>query len=190
MLTQALLLRQTVHPIGSKNYYIYSAWTSQGQSLFIAELLTPATIGPSTRISIPTLPWETVKWGVNEGPYGLTSPSGQVFMFFSGSSCETASYALGYLALTPGANPLLASSWIKNPNAQFSAANGVYGPGHHGFFKSPSGQDYIVYHGNAAENGGCGGSRSTRVQRISWNSNGTPNLGTPLNVNTDIAEPV
>ncbi|KAI5780080.1 Arabinanase/levansucrase/invertase [Geopyxis carbonaria] len=184
-------LDSSITQINSVNYYLYSAWGSGGQSIWISRLLTPGTIGPSTKISTPQYTWEKATYGVNEGPAGLTSPSGRSYIFFSASYCGTSSYALGYLTLTAGADPLVASSWTKNPNAVFSSGNGNYGPGHNGFFKSPSGNDtYNVYHANASPSGVCDGNRSTRVQKVNWNSDGTPNLGTPENVSTEIAEPV
>lgn len=185
-------LDSSVYEINSKTYYIYSAWTNQGQSIFIALMNTPSTIGPSTRISTPTMAWETVQWSVNEGPIGLTSPAGdRHYIFFSASSCDTSSYALGYLALTPGSDPLVAGSWKKSSNAVFASANGAYGPGHNGFFKSPSGkEDWIVYHANSNANGHCDGNRSTRIQKIGWTADGVPQLGSPTNVDTEIPEPV
>jgi hypothetical protein len=59
-------------------------------------------------------------------------------------------------------------------------AAGVWGPGHHFFFKSPDGQeDWIAYHGkNTALY--TYSFRSTRAQKISWNDQGIPDLGSPL----------
>ncbi|RPA79202.1 Arabinanase/levansucrase/invertase [Ascobolus immersus RN42] len=183
-------LDSSVYQIGSKNYYLTCAWGSDGQSVYIAELLSPGRIGPVTKISSPTYSWEKQKWGVNEGPIGLTGPTGRNFIFFSSSSCETTYYSLGYIELTPGANPLSASSWKKNPNVQFQSGNGMYGPGHNGFFKSPSGkEDWIVYHANNSPQGTCDGNRRTNVQKVNWNSDGTPNLGSPVGENVQIAEP-
>ncbi|MEJ3745823.1 family 43 glycosylhydrolase [Actinomycetes bacterium KLBMP 9797] len=59
-------------------------------------------------------------------------------------------------------------------------ANGVYAPGHNGFFKSPDGtEDWIVYHANDSAGGGCDMNRSTRARKFTWNADGTPNFGTP-----------
>ena len=63
-------------------------------------------------------------------------------------------------------------------------------PGHNGFFKSPDGtEDWIVYHANDAADYGCDGQRSTRVQKIEWNADGTPNFGVPLSTSEEIAAP-
>jgi GH43 family beta-xylosidase len=54
-------------------------------------------------------------------------------------------------------------------------------PGHNGFFKSPNGtEDWIVYHAWPTSAGqGAGGERSARAQKFTWNSDGTPNFGSP-----------
>jgi hypothetical protein len=115
--------------------------------------------------------------------------NGRTFIIYSASSCNTQYYKLGQLSLT-GADPMQPSSWTKAPNPVFQAANGVYGPGHNGFFTSPNGaESWIVYHGNATSSQGCGSTRSTRVQRFAWNGDGTPNFGSPVSTSTDIAVP-
>ena len=86
---------------------------------------------------------------VNEGPVALQHDD-QTFIIYSASYCATADYKLGMLTYT-GGDPLAAASWVKDPEPVFqrSDANGVYGPGHNGFFKSPDGtEDWIVYHAN------------------------------------------
>jgi len=184
------MLDGSVFPMSNgKNYFLYSAWGSDGQTIWISELLTPGTIGPSTKISVPTYSWEKNGYSVNEGPIGL-SHNGRDFIFFSASLCSTQYYALGYIALTPGANPLVASSWTKKSTPAFSSANGDYGPAHNGFFKSPDGtEDWIVYHANSSPSGTCDGGRQTYVQEILWNSDGTPNLLQPVARGTILTPP-
>ena len=71
-----------------------------------------------------------------------------------------------------------------------SDENGVYAPGHNGFFRSPDGtEDWIVYHANDSASYGCDGQRSTRVQRIEWNEDGTPDFGVPPSPETEFAAP-
>ncbi|WP_343238463.1 family 43 glycosylhydrolase [Streptomyces sp. SID13031] len=56
----------------------------------------------------------------------------------------------------------------------------VWGPGHHSFFQSPDGtEDWIAYHGKNTSTYTYA-FRTARVQKISWNADGTPNLGSPL----------
>ncbi|HEX6683028.1 MAG TPA: RICIN domain-containing protein [Candidatus Limnocylindrales bacterium] len=170
-------------------YLLWSEFQGADQSIWIARMTNPWTItGSRVLISRPTLSWETQGGRVNEGPEVLQR-NGRTFIAYSASSCNTQFYKLGMLTLT-GSDPMQPASWSKAPNPVFQASNGVYGPGHNGFFTSPDGSEsWIVYHGNASATQGCGSTRSTRIQRFTWNSNGTPNFGSPVSTSTDIAVP-
>jgi len=73
------------------------------------------------------------------------------------------------------------AAWTKYDKPFFSKANGVYGPGHHGFFTSPDGsEDWLVYHGNSSPTDGCSGTRSARAQPFKWDDKGLPNFGEPM----------
>jgi len=114
-----------------------------------------------------------------------------VFIVFSGSGCWTDYYTLGLLALK-GEDLMDPDNWEKHkkPIFAWSKENGVYAPGHNSFFKSPDGkEDWILYHANDNSGDGCGGKRSPRMQKISWNKDGTPNLGTPVSTNTILEIP-
>ncbi|MGW4868762.1 family 43 glycosylhydrolase [Streptomyces chartreusis] len=174
-------------------YLVGSGFVDGGtQSLVIAPLSNPYTLASSTFtvISGPTLDWERSGSPVNEGPEPLYH-DGRTFLTYSASSCQTADYKLGRLELT-GTDPLSPASWTKKqtPVFQRSDTNGVYGPGHNGFFSSPDGtENWIVYHANSASNGGCGNGRTTRAQKFTWNADGTPNLGTPVALGTTLPGP-
>jgi GH43 family beta-xylosidase len=172
-------------------YFLFSSWVGPLQSLFIAPMSNPWTIsGPRVLISQPELDWERVGGNVNEGPVALQHGD-RTFIVYSASGCHTPDYKLGMLAYN-GGDPLDPESWVKHPEPIFqrSDENGVYAPGHNGFFKSPDGtEDWIVYHANDSLDGGCDGRRTTRVQKISWNEDGTPNLGTPVSFDEEIAAP-
>lgn len=174
---------------GGKLYFLWSQWVGANQTVFINQMSNPWTLtGPAVAIAKPDHAWEKVGANVNEGPEVLQR-NGRTFVSYSASSCTTPSYALGLLELT-GSDPLAAASWTKNATPAFAPANGVYGPGHNGFFTSPDGSEtWLVYHGNALASDGCGGSRSTRIQKISWNNDGTPNFGSPADVSTALAVP-
>lgn len=172
-------------------YFLFSSWVGPNQSLFIAPMSDPWTLsGPRVLISEPEHDWERVGLNVNEGPVALHH-DGQTFIIYSASYCATPDYKLGMLTYT-GGDPLNRSSWIKNPEPIFqrSDENGVFGPGHNGFFKSPDGtEDWIVYHANDSATGACDPQRTTRVQKITWNADGTPNLGIPVSASDDIPAP-
>lgn len=172
-------------------YFVYSAFDSGLQSLFIAPMSNPWTISRERAlISQPEYPWERQGGFVNEGPVALHHDD-DLFLVYSASSCNTPDYKLGMLTYT-GGDPLSADSWVKSAEPVFQRAddNGVYAPGHNGFFKSPDGtEDWIVYHANDAVDYGCDGRRSTRVQKINWNDDGTPNFGVPVSSQEVIAAP-
>ncbi|HCU49264.1 MAG TPA: alpha-L-arabinofuranosidase [Micromonosporaceae bacterium] len=170
-------------------YLLWSEWAGADQSLLIAQMSNPWTItGSKVVISRPTYSWETQGGRTEEAPVVLQR-NGRTFITFSASSCNTQYYKLGMLTLT-GSNPLSALSWTKSANPVFQSANGVYGPGHNGFFTSPDGtQNWIVYHGNATASQGCGSTRSTRTQSFGWNSDSTPNFGAPVSTTTNVNVP-
>lgn len=187
----------SVMTVNNTNYFVFSAFPNGNgfsggtQNLYISRMTnpwTPAAYG--SLISEPTLSWERQGNPVNEGPYAIQH-GGRTFLTYSASYCGTPDYKIGMLELT-GSNPLSRSSWTKNgsPIFQRSDANGVYGPAHHSFFKSPDGtEDWIVYHANDSASQGCGTTRTSRAQPISWNSNGTPNLGVPASTSTVLQGP-
>jgi GH43 family beta-xylosidase len=182
----------SVLKLNGSNYFMFSAFAPDGlQSNFIAPMSNPWTVSAhGTRISSPTLAWETQEGAVNEGPTALQR-DGKTFITYSASACWGPNYKIGMLEYT-GTNPLSQSSWTKHsqPIFQRSDANGVYGPAHHTFFKSPDGKEtWIAYHANSSASDGCGTTRRTRVQKISWNTDGTPNLGVPVALSTVLTGP-
>lgn len=188
----------SVMTVDGANYFVYSAFPNNGsfesgekQSLYIARLTNPwTTASTGTLISEPEYAWEMQGEPVNEGPYVLQR-DGRTFLTYSASYCGTPEYKIGMLELT-GSDPLSRSSWTKAdaPLFERSDANGVYGPAHHSFFTSPDGtEDWIVYHANSSSSQGCGTTRTSRAQRISWNPDGTPNLGVPVSTSTVLAGP-
>ncbi|MEO6148748.1 MAG: glycoside hydrolase family 43 protein, partial [Mucilaginibacter sp.] len=182
---------------GGKRYFMWSGWKFQNgsqsgiQQIYIAEMSNPWTItGARYMISEPTYDWEMVGL-VNEGPEILKNAAGDVFLVYSASGCWTDEYKLGMMKLT-GTDPLVQANWTKysTPVFQKNIANSVYSPGHNSFFKSPDGtEDWIIYHANNAAGLGCGGSRSTRMQKFTWNEDGTPNFGVPKSLSESLPAP-
>lgn len=177
-------------------YVIWSGWEADvngQQNIYIAKMKNPWTVkGERVKLSSPELPWETIgdlgkndnppHVNVNEGPEVL-SHDGKLFLIYSASGCWTDFYALGMLTASADSDLMNPASWKKSPAPVFkqSKENSVYAPGHNSFFKSPDGrEDYILYHANAKPGQGCGGFRSPRAQKFTWNKDGTPNFGIPV----------
>ncbi|UOQ68914.1 glycoside hydrolase family 43 protein [Hymenobacter volaticus] len=179
---------------GGQRYFLYSAYVGPQSVLAIAPMQTPWALsaGQEVVIAQPTLAWE--KGGgrqILEGPEFLRGQQGQLFVVYSASACWDDKYCLGMLTAQKGSDPLKPSSWIKaaTPVFQFSAPQSVWGTGHNCFTKSPDGrQDWIVYHAKSAADGKCE-DRSSRMQQFTWNSNGTPNFGTPVPLTQRLPKP-
>ncbi|MFE8986868.1 family 43 glycosylhydrolase [Streptomyces collinus] len=190
-LNSAWMLDPSVLNVGGRLYMLGSATTGGTQNLVIAPMSNPYTVsGSYSTISTPTYAWERQGGTVNEGAE-ILQRGGRTFLIYSASGCWTPDYKLGQLELT-GSNPLSAASWTKKstPVFQRSDANGVYGPGHNGFFTSPDGREnWIVYHANDSASEGCDNGRTTRAQKFTWNSDGTPNLGTPVRLGASLPGP-
>ncbi|MBV7700197.1 family 43 glycosylhydrolase [Streptomyces sp. TRM70350] len=189
-LNSAWMLDPTVGTIGGQ-LYLFGSASGGTQNLVAARMSNPYTVsGSFSTISTPTHDWERQGGTVNEGPE-ILQRGGRTFLIYSASGCWTPDYKLGQLELT-GSDPLSASSWTKKstPVFQRSDGNGVYGPGHNGFFTSPDGSEsWIVYHANDNASEGCDNGRTTRAQRFTWNADGTPNLGTPVRLGASLAGP-
>lgn len=169
----------------------YLAW-AQGEpgiatnsNLYIAPLATATTLArPPARLTVPTLPWETQGFKVAEGP-ALLNRNGRLFLTYSASATD-ARYALGLLTADADADIMSPEAWTKSPVPVFksSPVTGVYGPGHNSFTVDEQGRDVLVYHGREYER--IEGdplydpNRHTRVQRIYYRPDGTPDFGVPI----------
>ncbi len=191
--TQHTGLDGSVFEHQGKRYFLYSAYVGPQSNLFIAEMINPWTISEKqVEIARPTYDWEKYDGReICEGPEFLKGKNGKVFIVYSASACWDDDYALGLLSASDNSDPLQASSWKKSPTPVFSKSveNGVFGPGHNGFFLSPDGKEnWIVYHGKAVANGKCT-ERTPRIQPFTWNADGTPQFGKPLPAGTPIRKP-
>lgn len=186
----------TILENGGNKYIVWSGQlsaTDYAQRIYIARLTNPYTLATGrTAISSPTYSWETNGSPVNEGPEVLKNSAGKIFLIYSASNCSTDDYALGMLTLKDGGDPLNTADWTKTPTPVFTkkVENSVFGPGHNSFFKSPDGkEDWILYHANSSSGQGCGDARSPRIQKFTWNSDGTPNFGIPVKTSDKLTKP-
>jgi GH43 family beta-xylosidase len=129
-LTQTWGIDGSILKVQNKNYFVWSCFSGSLQSLCIAPMNSPTSLGASKVLSEPLLDWERVDTPVNEGPTALYN-NGKIFLAYSASFCWTPSYQLGLLTYK-GGDPTLSSSWTKT-GPFFSSANGNYGPGHNSY---------------------------------------------------------
>jgi len=171
----------------------YLTWAQQepgistNSNVYIARMgANPWTItGPTTRLIVPTLAWETRGYKVAEGP-AVLQRNGKLFLTYSASATD-ANYCLGMLTASASSDPLNAASWTKSPNPVFASndATSQYGPGHNSFTVSEDGQsDIMVYHDrNYRDISGDplnDPNRRTRVQKVYYKADGSPDFGIPV----------
>lgn len=154
-------------------------------NLYIAPLATATTLArPPARLTVPTLPWETQGFKVAEGA-AVLNRNGRLFLTYSASATD-ARYVLGLLTADEDADIMSPASWTKSPVPVFTSSpvTGVYGPGHNWFTIDEQGRDLLVYHGRDYQE--IEGdplydpNRHTRVQRIYYRPDGTPDFGVPV----------
>ncbi|WP_045687909.1 family 43 glycosylhydrolase [Hymenobacter sp. AT01-02] len=184
----------TVLEQNNKRYFIWSGHNGLDavQRLYISQMSNPWTLtGPRVELSHPEYTWEVSGFGVNEGPEILKHGT-KTFLVYSASFCGTDQYALGMLTASSTADPLLPASWAKSAQPVFSQspANRAYATGHNSFFTSKDGQEnWILYHANSNPNEGCVEKRNPRMQKFTWNADGTPNFGVPAAINARLTKP-
>lgn len=182
-------------------YFMYAA-----DGLFIAPMSSPTRVsGPGVKFAEGTEEWERgwMKHGeewVHNGGYWIEAPQalirdGRVFVIYSAGHTHTPHYYLGLLSLN-GDDPLDPAAWEKHPEPVFAPYEGpdgnAYTTGHNSFTKSPDGtEDWIVYH---AKDGGWGASglsarRTVRIQKFTWNADGTPHFGRPVPSGVPLPKP-
>ncbi|RYX83247.1 glycosyl hydrolase family 43 [bacterium] len=163
-----------------KLYFVWSGWEGTenvAQNLYIAPMSNPWTVsGPRVLISKPELSWELNGTPhINEGPTALIHKN-RLFIVYSASGSWSDDYCLGRLDFS-GDDILSPQNWKKFPQVAFAKTANVFGPGHASFVNDGK-RDWIVYH--SARKSGSGWTRTVRTQPFTWNSDGTPNFGTPL----------
>lgn len=173
------------HPGDKRWYFLWAA--HPGHRIRIARMSNPWTFeGRSVEIPASGFGCEEVR----EGPVVLQRNSK---LFLTYSACDTGKpdYKLGMLIADDRADVLNPKSWVQHPTPllERNDSAGVFGPGHHGFFKSPdSKEDWIVFHAKTTSAYTYAG-RTTRAQPITWSANGLPDLASPLPLTAQIPEP-
>ncbi|PNG17212.1 glycoside hydrolase family 43 protein [Streptomyces cahuitamycinicus] len=154
--------------------------------IFLSEMANPWTLkGPQVRLSTPEYDWECIGFKVNEGPYVLKR-NGRLFMTYSASATDS-NYCVGLLTADADSRLLDPLSWTKSPTPVFTSNDTTkqYGPGHNCFTVAEDGRtDVLVYHARQYReiNGDPlnDPNRHTRVQKLGWKRDGTPDFGVPI----------
>ncbi len=165
----------------NQNGRLYMVWSGAGTEghnlIYLAPMSDPWTIS-GDRVYLPSAGGCPE---VREAP-SVLQHNGTTFLVYS--TCDTGKpdYQLWMQSIPGTADPMQPGNWVQHQGAVFARndAAGVWGPGSNGFFTSPDGtEDWIVYHAKNTSAYTYDG-RTTRAQKIGWNSDGTPNLGAPL----------
>ncbi len=179
-----------------KQYMCYSrVYKPDGQVLEIREMTSPYTVSDKYAvISKATYDWELVppydiNWAINEGPF-FVEKDGRLFIIYSGNGCWSKDYCLGVLEFL-GGDMCDAKNWVKHDKPIFTRANGVFGPGHASFFKSPDNTEYwVVYHVLKDENPSnqCA-PRAFCIQPFYFDENSFPKYQHPVGFDKELKAP-
>ncbi|MGO4544621.1 family 43 glycosylhydrolase [Paenibacillus sp. 2TAB23] len=155
------------------NGQLYAVWGTLGSG----EPIGPA-IAPMDNPYTITADRSFLPGGGGEGPRVLQR-DGKVFITMSEGDYASNGYRLSYFTNTNGdfLNP---DSWTRT-NDVFVATSDVSGPARAGFVKSADGtEDWMIYHSRVYKDTGRNWWRQVNLQQIGWNSDGTPDFGTPI----------
>ncbi|MBE7177295.1 MAG: glycoside hydrolase family 43 protein [Mucilaginibacter polytrichastri] len=182
--TQYSGLDGSVFTLNNTLYFLYSAYVGKESVLQIVKMKDPVMPeGKETTIARPNLEWERFDdRAICEGPEFIRKDEkSPLCIVYSASACWDDNYCLGMLTAAAGADPLDEKSWVKQAEPVFkkSEANGVWGPGHNGFFRAKNGEDWILYHAKSVANHECSG-RNPRMQPFIWSKEGLPVFGEPV----------
>ena len=179
-------------------YLAYSTGKKNvGQVLAIRRLANPWTFdGDGVELAQAKEPWELRHpyvpgvWGsILEGPYFLEH-DGRLFLVYTANGCWSDDYALGVMELV-GGDPMDPTAWRRHADPILVKGNGVFGPGHATFFRSPDGTEvWCAFHATRASNPKheCV-PRVLHAQRVHFNAVGLPTIGTCLGSSEQIRPP-
>ena len=166
-----------------------------GQVLDICDLENPYTYGKNrTTIARAELDWElrapyVGNLAIVEGAFFLKEKD-RLFIIYSANGCWSDDYCLGVLEHT-GGSLCDAANWKKHDKPLFVHGNGVFGPGHATFFRSPDGSEvWCAYHGMKEHNETVTPApRFFNIQPVYFDSTGYPKMDLPLGYEVDIVPP-
>lgn len=129
--------------------YLYFVRFNKGNEIWMAEMkedfsgIREETLRKCISVSQP---WEKSQKppvaDIAEGPFMLRH-NNLYYLFYSANHFKSQDYAVGYAVAKSPSGPFV--KYENNPVLIGDGKN-IYGTGHHSFFRSNSGQMYIVYH--------------------------------------------
>lgn len=166
-----------------------------GQVLDMGMLSNPYTYASApTTIACAELDWELVppyvgRRAIVEGAF-FVKHGGRLFLIYSANGCWSDHYCLGVLEHV-GGSLCDAASWKKHEKPLLVYGNGVYGPGHASFFRSPDQSEvWCAYHGMKEHNETVTATdRYFHIQRIDFDCDGFPRMGVPVGTEVDLLPP-
>ncbi len=180
----------TVERLNGQLYAVWSGWERNTtiartpQHLYIARMSNPYTISSNrVKLSSPTESWERKEDPVDgldlqEGPEFLRNGE-HVFIIYSTRESWLKDYRLGQLRMKdPNGDPMDPDNYVKSGPVFMPTAT-VHGVGHGSFTISPDGtESWHVYHAKTSTTPGW--ERVIRMQRFTWNPDGSPDFGIPV----------
>ncbi len=166
-----------------------------GQVLDICDLINPYTCGKNkATIAHAELDWELVEpyvgtCAIVEGAFFLERGD-RLFIIYSANGCWSDNYCLGVLEHT-GGSLCDAANWKKHQKPLFVHGNGLYGPGHASFFKSPDGSEvWCAYHGMMEHNEtATAAPRYFNIQPVHFDDTGYPVMDLPTGYEAYLSPP-
>ncbi len=191
----------TIYTSPHGQQFICYSRVDNGQVLDICALENPWTFS-STRamISRAKYAWETVppydgSRTINEGAF-FVEWGERLFIIYSGNGCWSDYYCLGVLEYVGGDrdDPVRMcdpDNWIKQDKPLLTLGNGVFGPGHASFFRSPDGTElWCAYHGMKEHNETVTAApRYFHLEKVRFDENGYPVMGAAVGCGTDLLPP-
>jgi GH43 family beta-xylosidase len=178
------------------DHSLYLTWSctdddigKTAQSLCIARMSDALHLGSSTvRISSPTEAWETRTGAIQEGPIGFVRNGNTYVTYSASASWTTSDYAVGVLINRSG-DLLDPNAWTKRGPILESHGN-TYGPGSVVFVESPDATElWALYHAYDRLDCSAWACRSIRMQKVTWDADGTPLMGYPVDPNVPMRVP-
>lgn len=177
--------------------------TSTTFGFYIQPMSNPWTLAASSSMTTinngtPSLGWEGGTGEISRPIVHTVAGSTKVFVPYTSENHVTQrtngapcwSFCIGMFSYSTG-SITNAASWTKSSQPVFAGgpSSGLFRILALNTFKSPDGtEDWMVYNGNDTA-GTEFNQRYTFIQKMAWNTDGTPNFGTPTSIGTAITVP-